>query len=204
MQEMRVALDELAQKYEGEMTSYEEDMFAFMHKYGTEAFDALGVPPAPVIERRVSSKSMCGRGSNITGAQFLDRLQNDGFNILKHGKTGKPHARRVWLTRDMQTLNVSDSSGMGGKGVQMLDFINGHLSDSWSSAIFQRASQDGNIKDKSCCFSLITSKATLDIECLTKDDKNVLYAGLEKMRLLAAQDGLKKLGNEDSDGSHSD
>jgi hypothetical protein len=104
IQSKRVDLEETASQYDELFAKFKAMEAKYIKEHGDEALGSLGLPPTPVMRRRIKPtkaiETMIPKvftEADLGG--FAEKLLGEGFNVIKHGRKGKPHARRLWLTR---------------------------------------------------------------------------------------------------------
>jgi hypothetical protein len=142
---------------------------------------ALGAAGKGVVALAQRGVGGDGRAAGAVAGDFIATLQSRGFNITKHGRKGKPHRRRLWLTSDAKRLNVSGSGGMSSKGLPLSEVIAGRIVEGFQTAVFERSGCHAASED--CCMSIIAKSRSLDIECESEAERNQLVLGLRSLVL---------------------
>ena len=181
LQRLRVEIEDVLEAFSAKKLEFDQREREFVAKYSERAFVMLAVPPCPSLTRRMRKASVVDDEAELTTDDFIATLQSRGFNITKHGRKGKPHKRRLWLTSDAKRLNVSDSGGMSSKGLPLSEVIAGRIVEGFQTAVFQRSGCHAASED--CCMSIIAKSRSLDIECETEAERNQLVLGLRSLVL---------------------
>jgi len=98
--------------------------------------------------------------------QFLTDVGPKGATFIKHGRSGDPHQRRVHLTADGLVNFTSGSVALA----DVILIASGKITD-----VFRKESTKA---DPACCFSLITSDRTLDLQATSVESAAVWCEGL--------------------------
>ena len=142
LQQLRLELQEEADSYNSIYNDYVDACNAFAKQFSDESFEGLHLPPAPVLTvPTVEPKQIRPSEAERQPPSFLSRLRDPGFDITKHGRKGKPHKRRLWLTSDGEKLCTSDSSGMGKTVLTLVEAVEGEVVKGWQTEVFSRSKQ---------------------------------------------------------------
>ena len=181
LQRLRLEIEDIIEAFKAKKTEFDSKEREFIEKYSERAFVMLAVPPCPQLTRRLRQASVVDEDAELTTDDFIAKLQSRGFNITKHGRRGKPHKRRLWLTSDAKRLNVSDSGGMSSKGLPLAEVIAGRIVEGFKTPVFERSGCHAASED--CCMSIIAKSRSLDIECESRSERDQLVFGLRSLVL---------------------
>ena len=181
LQQLRLEIEDIITRFESKADDFNARQEAYIAKYTERAFVMLSIPPLPDLSRRIARNSVVDESTELTTDDFVSKLQGGGMMVLKHGRRGKPHKRRLWLTQDCQRLNVSDSSGMSNKGLPLSEVMSGRIVQGFRTAVFERSGTYAASEDH--CMSIIATSRSLDIECETQEERDMLVKGLNKLVL---------------------
>eukprot|EP00735_Rhodelphis_limneticus_P013200 TRINITY_DN6763_c0_g1::TRINITY_DN6763_c0_g1_i1::g.3039::m.3039 TRINITY_DN6763_c0_g1::TRINITY_DN6763_c0_g1_i1::g.3039 ORF type:complete len:361 (-),score=71.21,sp/Q8BIJ7/RUFY1_MOUSE/41.18/1e-12,FYVE/PF01363.16/3.2e-16,Mcp5_PH/PF12814.2/4.9e-09,PH/PF00169.24/1.2e-05,PH_2/PF08458.5/0.0034,zf-AN1/PF01428.11/0.22,IBR/PF01485.16/0.095,IBR/PF01485.16/3.8e+03 TRINITY_DN6763_c0_g1_i1:38-1060(-) len=114
-------------------------------------------------------------------SEHLERLKT-GATFVKHGRKGTPHRRFISLTEDGEALTWTDLDNNTGRVERLplntvIEVRNGQTTE-----VFKRTGRPG--KDN-VTFSLVTSDRTLDLECDSKEIRDLWSKALSEAVLVA-------------------
>jgi hypothetical protein len=178
LQKLRLELQEEADSYNSIYSDYMAQCDAFTRQFSEKSFENLNLPTAPILEVPPPVPKP-PRASQPIEPTFLAKLQGGGFDIIKHGRKGKPHPRRLWLTSNGEKLCCSDSSGLGKAAITLLEAIQGEVVSGWQTEVFVRSRQFAASEDH--CFSIKCESRTLDIECQSAGERDELVDSFNQL-----------------------
>jgi hypothetical protein len=178
LQKARLDLQEEADSYNNMYKDYMAQVDNFERQFSAKSLENLGLPPAAHLAMPAPLPKPA-RESQPPEPTFLAKLQGGGFDIIKHGRKGKPHPRRLWLTSDGEKLCCSNDSGMGKAAVTLLEAVQGEVLKGWQTEVFERSKQFAVTED--ACFSIKCESRTLDIECKNHLERDELVDSFNQL-----------------------
>jgi hypothetical protein len=101
---------------------------------------------------------------------FYEFMRNGSNSLLKHGRSGKPKQRTMWIEKN-QRLHWTKRSC-----IVLKDVIT--ISKGCTTDVFQRSITQGFAIHEECCFSIITTAGTVDLQADNAADRDYWVFGL--------------------------
>ena len=108
--------------------------------------------------------------STQLGCSFILNKLINGTILLKYGTHGSPHYRYIWCSNDLKSVHWGDLQKKKIHGTVLCTQLDSILLGHTSKLFMERQPKNS---DPSNCFSLYTSQRTLDLECLSYNEREL-------------------------------
>jgi hypothetical protein len=118
-------------------------------------------------EKEYEAKLIMQLSEDVTSKLVLNR----GATFLKHGRSGDPHYRFVWVSSDFKRIHWGDADTRNSKFMRFEDVSD--VQAGKNTAVFQRSygSKFSSIPE-SMCFSVVSGARTLDLQADSVERRN--------------------------------
>lgn len=110
-------------------------------------------------EKEYEAKLIMQLSEDVTSKLVLNR----GATFVKHGRSGDPHSRFVWVSSDFKRIHWGDADTRNSKFMRFDDVTD--VQAGKNTAVFQRSySSKFSSIPESMCFSVVSGARTLDLQ----------------------------------------